>query len=275
MDPVRAALLAGLLPAVVAAAVLLLAGRLGPGGARLAAGPAVAAGVIAGQYALSGLPRGLPAEAWQWIPPLAAAAGILGALEARAAGTPAPLRWGWRTALAGWGAFVSVPPGDRTAILVGGLAAGTLVLLALLDRGARGEAAAAFAPAVAAAAVGTAVALGLSGTVLLAQVAGTLAAGSGAAAALSLRRPALPAGAVLPSGVVLAALLPNGALFAELPVAAALLLAAAPLGTLLPDGLLRPLPRPWMRAGARVGAAVLLAGGAAAVAFAASPGTGY
>lgn len=70
MDPLPLILRAGLVPAAAAALCLFL--KRGPG-------LAVAAGYAAGHLAVSGIPRGLPAESWQWLLPIALASGILAA----------------------------------------------------------------------------------------------------------------------------------------------------------------------------------------------------
>jgi hypothetical protein len=248
MAPPLLALLAAAVAAAAAAGTYRLSRRREGG---TPAGPALAAGVVAAFVVVGGLPKGLPAEAWQWLPPFALLAGGLGLV---------PDPWGRRAvvpALALGLVLATVP--ERTFVAVGGLLLGFLALAEVV-RGAALRAGP--RPLLAALAVASLV---VSGWMLLGQAAGGLAAAAGAVFLLAGRSPASAGSAVAAGTLLLGGLLLDGSLYAELPRASAVLLAGALLGAWIP----------FRSSIARVGAVALLAAAAVAVALAASPPMDY
>ncbi len=272
MDPIRLGLLAAAVAAAAAAAVFLLSRLRGRGGGA-AAGPSLATGFLAGYLVVAGIPAGPPAETWQWLLPIAAAAAVLASAEGFASGRAPLLRWAPRLAVAFLAARVTLLPGDRTPPALAGAVLGIAALGGALEGGAAREGPRSLLAIVLATAAATAASLGVSGSMLLGQLAGGLAAAAGACLLLSWRFP--PAVGAVPAfaAAVLGGLLLNGVELTEMPRPAALLLAAAPFGAWL------PLPASWSgsrrAALARIGAVVLLAGTGAAVAVAQSPPLDY
>ena len=84
MDPLRLALFTGLIPAAVAAGTLLLTRRFG-------VGIALAAGYVAGHLGVTGIPKGMPTEKWQWLLPIAILAGTAELRTCRRSAAPALL----------------------------------------------------------------------------------------------------------------------------------------------------------------------------------------
>jgi hypothetical protein len=254
MAPPLLALLAAAVAAAAAAGTYRLSRRREGG---TPAGPALAAGVVAAFVVVGGLPKGLPAEAWQWLPPFALLAGGLGLV---------PDPWGRRAvvpALALGLVLATVP--ERTFVAVGGLLLGFLALAEVVRGAALRAGPRPLLAALAVAAAGTAASLVVSGWMLLGQAAGGLAAAAGAVFLLAGRSPASAGSAVAAGTLLLGGLLLDGSLYAELPRASAVLLAGALLGAWIP----------FRSSIARVGAVALLAAAAVAVALAASPPMDY
>jgi hypothetical protein len=268
MDPVRLGLLAAAVSAAVAAAAFLLSRLRGRGGAA-AAGPALAAGFVAGYLVVAGLPKGTPAETWQWLLPIAAAAAVLASAEGFAARRAPLLRWAPRLALASFAAWAALLPDHRTAPGLAGAALG----IAALGGGLEGAAARAGPRSslaiVLAAAAAAAVSLGVSGSMLLGQMGGGLAAAAGACLLLTVRFPPGVGAVPAVAATVLGSLLLDGVELTDMPRITALLVAAAPLAAWA------PVPASWSgtrrAALARIALVVLVAGAGAAVAVAESP----
>lgn len=253
----EALLRGGLLPALVAGALLFLTGRLLRGEDRAEARRglqpvAFAAGHAAAQVALVGWPPFPPREsthglfyialAASLLSPLANASGIQASIRWMAAGVLAfgvPLlllrsrivqRWSATESLLAVGAIgtalLALGGGARTATRLPGPVSFLVLLI----------------PVGSAAGV-----LGLSGTALHSQLAGAVAAGLGAGLLLSVTRscdPISPAAARLVS-TLLGSVLITGHFYARVPAINALLLASCPLITASLGSLrrIRNLPR--------------------------------
>jgi len=272
VNPVLLALLAAAVAAAAAAGTWLLARRIARGrGEGSAAGPALAAGYVAGHLVVAGPPRIPPAEAWQWLLPLAVAGALLGAAGDRLSRRDPWWRWGLFPAVVL--AALGVTLQERTALALGGYGLGFVLLREVLGGAARIAGPRPFLAALAGTSAATAGSLVISGWMLLGQAAGGLAAAAGAAFLLAGRFPAAAGSAVPVAALLLGFLCLDGVLYAELPRAAALLLAAAPLGAWA------PVPgreaRPLRAAAVRVALVALLAGAAVAVAVVASPPMDY
>lgn len=227
-----------LLPALVAAAGLFGGDLFGRRGGATWAGPvAVALGYGAGHTALLGLPPLLPIEASQWLPHLAlvaAAIAVVDGVVPKARAWRWPLRtllllaatllllrpllaysWGWTAGAARVVAVVTIAGVVWAAWAAAGQKMAPLPFALLL--------------------IGCTTALSaatlLSHSASLAQLAGCLAAAlGGSAGATLLLRPALPLGPLATVAVpLLAALATTAHFYADLPLVAVALLAAAPV----------------------------------------------
>lgn len=217
MNPFDLALRAGALPAGVS---LLAWWLLRSEGRRVRwAGLALALGYAAGHLASTGLPGGVPTQAWQWMLPLVPGIALLVAVEGGD---------GWRGRLARLAAGLALAwrllPRESIGIRLG-WALGAAVFLDLLALSAHRQGASA-GRALLAAAGGSVGALMLSGSTLYGQLAGALAAAFAPLALLG----ASPRTAVA-AGAGLAGLWMNGRAYADLPWDVLGLLAAAPFAS--------------------------------------------
>jgi hypothetical protein len=272
MNPVLLAFLAAAVAGATAAGVFLcsrLLFRDRPEG--IPAGPALAAGYAAGHVVVAGIPRGLPAEAWQWLLPVAVVAAALGHVQDRLTRRDPWWRWALFPAVALGFAAASYPAGTVMAACLFALA--FVALREVLRNAARRAGPRPFLAALAVTAGAAAASCVVSGWMLLGQAAGGLAAAAAACFLLAGRFPASAAGAVPVAALLLGGILLDGSLYAELPRASAVLLAAAPLGAWAPAP--RGEVRPLRAALLRVGLVALLAGAALAVAVACSPPMDY
>lgn len=233
MEPIDLILRGVLAPAAVSAGLLLLLVRW-RSTAGNSSGIAVAAGLIAAQYAISQWPtRLVPLEGRDWLPWIAATAVLIGALARRGPLLGVPL-WLLASLALPWVLLQSYIeynwPAVRAVLWIGALALWLAVLWFLLERTVRRRPGALVPGTLLLAGAASAVAIGLSGTALFGQLTGALAAALCPVLLWTWWRPATP----LAGSLVAAALLPlfalwiNGAFYAELPPAAAILLAAAP-----------------------------------------------
>jgi hypothetical protein len=234
-----AAAFGALVPAAVTLAVaglwLWRGWRAAEDGGALAA----AAGLAAGWAALAASRQIdweflTPADAWDWLLPLALVALAAGVAERRLA---PPAQWALRLAVAAAAAWrlVSAQPAASpvSAGWYAGLGVGVLALWGALDPAAR-RWPGVWLPAMLTAAVGGAAAiLEFSGNLKFAQLAGVLAAVLAGCAALAWWRPsvALVRGAVPALAVMLPGLLFEGFVnnYGEVPAASFLLALATPL----------------------------------------------
>jgi hypothetical protein len=228
----------GLLPAALAAAILLLALRFGPRRAeaaeRIAGAAALGGGFLAG-YAVQEWAPLKPVDPWHWLPYLALLAGAVGLVELAAA-VPWAVRWGLRVLVAAAAAWLLVPSWpDLEAVrphwlaTVGG---SVLCLWAVLDPLARRQPGASFPLLLLLVAMAGGAALELSGNGKLAQLAGVLAATLGGCAVVSWWYPQRsPVQGMVPGvAVLLPGLLLDGYLYAfDVPLTSFLLLVTAPL----------------------------------------------
>ena len=267
MDPVHIAIFVAAVPAVVAAAVFLVTRWLRRGGDPAAdAGPAVAAGFIAGFVGAAGAPSFPILDAWKWLFHIALAGGLLAVVAARAASPPEAIRWTLRAALAAFAVWVTVL--DRTVPWLGGAFVAVMALTWFADGLAQRAGASAFLATMLVVATGTAVANGVANSAMLGQVGGGLCAPLGACLVLSWFLPAAVRGAVALVTVLLAAMTLNGLNY-ELPVASAVLLAAAVPAAWLAAGLLASM-KSQRRTALVIAVAVLFAGTAVSIAVAKS-----
>jgi len=273
VDPARIALFAAALPAAVAVAVLVVFRVAGLGESAAAVACAVAGGYAAGHVGLGGLPALIPVDKAQWLPHLAVLGAVVGIVESCRNPLPPWLRWSIRVAAALFAAWASVL--DRSPLWIGGVAAAVAAVFFVLDGTARRPLAPPLLFTLAVVATAAAAALVVSGTMAVGERAGAMAAACGACFVASRRRRVDARGAVVPAGLLLAALLLNGVLLADLPVAAAVLLAIAPLAAWLPGVPGGSATRgPWAVV-SRSAWVVALAGAGVALAVHASPPLDY
>jgi len=268
VDPVRAGLLAALLPAVVAAVVLLALRLIRRGAPDAAAvGPALAAGFVATFLAVAGVPRFPPTDAWKWLPFTAALAAAAGFGER---GAPW-IRWTTRAAVAAFAAWVTDV--ERTGLRVAAAVAGVLVVAAAFDGVARRAGTRTLLATFVVVATATSATLFITGTANLGMASGALAAAAGASFVLAGPLNVSPAGAATVASTVFAALWLNGVILAETPLASALLLAASPFAAWTPVP--AAVERPARAAIARTALVALVAGAAVAVAVVYAPKLEY
>ena len=243
MEPLELLLFVVVVPALVAAFLVVLAGwagrRAGLAGAGQAAVALAArrAGAIAAQLAIA-RPAFPPIEVTDRIPWLVLAAVLLGMFESIHP-SPAWARWENRVLLAVlllWAVLVEpVLKADwstrRNLAVQGGLILAVLVAWANLETLAKGRSTAVLGPSLLVVAAGTAVALIFSGSIVLGRIGGGLTAALGAVWVLSWWLPdrTVSRGGVPVLVVTCTALLVVGHIYSALPLAAAILLGAAPL----------------------------------------------
>jgi len=268
MDRVHVAVFVAAVPAAVAAAVFLSMRWLRRrGDSPTDAGPAVAAGFIAGFVGAAGAPSFPILDAWKWLFYIALAGGLLAVVAARAASPPEAIRWTLRAALAAFAVWVTVL--DRTVPWLGGAFVAVMALTWFADGLAQRAGASAFLATMLVVATGTAVANGVANSAMLGQVGGGLCAALGACLVLSWFLPAAVRGAVALVTVLLAAMTLNGLVYGDLPVASAVLLAAAVPAAWLAAGLLASM-KSQRRTALVIAVAVLFAGTAVSIAVAKS-----
>jgi hypothetical protein len=251
-------------PALVAAAIVLAGRTAAAPRSAWIAGAALAAAYALGHAGFHGRPAIPPRAVEEWIPLAAGVAAVAGVVTARSAPW---LGWILRTAVLGASLALWLGPmmthrwtAAHSAAWLGGLLGLALAALSPL----------AAWSACATALGGTAAALALSGSVALGQLAAAGAAAAGGGLAATAVRATSPIGraSVADVAVLGAGLVVCGTFYSELPRSSAVLLFLAPLAAgLVPAG---------RTAGVRgavavLGAVGLVAAVAVALAFAASP----
>ncbi len=270
MDPVQAALYAVALPALAAAVVLFAVRALNKQHAdATGAGPAIAAGLVVGFLGNAGLPGFPPKEAWKWLPYIAMAGAVAGAIEMR---VPTPPRWLLRVLLFVVATFVSSPAADRVSLASLGIAAAGLAGLWATGRLERlGGTRAALLPSFIAA-FGLALALAVfSGSIVLGSVCGALATAIATCLVLGHRLPVHARDAAVPATLIVTSGALCGFHWAELPVWSALAVAATPVGALFATRLLAQQGTPIRDVLRAAGGAAILSGFAVALAAMKSP----
>jgi len=276
-------LLGFLVPAVVAAAVLLCAWRRpGSSGEPRAGigGLAVASGYVVGQVGLRGLGPWPPVEASGWLPYVALAAALLGTFDRETgAATRLVLRLFGATVIVGglWlllrGRMIHAWSSGQSAAWLAGLGAGILLLWLALERGLPALPLRSSWLTLVVVAAGSAATITASGSLLLGLLGAALAAACTGAASVAafvtsrrLERASTLALTSMLAGLVLAAYF-----YSDLPGWSALLLALAIVAPLL-------VPRRLLRRRGDLAAtflhglaAAVPAGAALALAIAASP----
>jgi len=233
-------LLPGMLAAAVISGLFAIAGRLWRANSWGDA-VALALGYAGGHVVSVGWPAFPPAEATQWLPYFAILVMFVAVLDTllRPAGLVRALVWfllcaGILRSLLGSKFQYGWSPLEGS-LWIACLAAGMLVLTAILDRAAQRDVSISFPLILAIVAGGTAVALMLSGSMLLGQLGFVLTAVFGTIVAVGFLLPrAVPGRGIVPVAVVvLSGLWLSGYFFAELPAASALLLAASSIPALM------------------------------------------
>jgi hypothetical protein len=265
VDPVQIALYTAALPAVTAGAVLLLAHRARRGGGVAAdAGPAIAAGFLAGFLGVAGPPKFPILDDWKWLFWIALAGGVLAVLASRATDPPVVVKWILRTALAAFAVGVTIL--DRTVLWIAGPVAVALAMMASASAVSERVGPPAFLGALAAVATGTAVTAGASNSAMLGQMGGVLTSATAACFVLSWFFPVAVRGTIALSAAVTVTVGLNGLLYAAFPAVSAALLAAA-MPAALAAARLTANATPGRRAWAVVGAAAACSAAAAAIAI--------
>jgi hypothetical protein len=287
MSPLDLLLFVVVVPAVVAALLVVMFGWAGRQAGVAGAGPAaialaLGAGAIAAQVAIAG-PAFPPIEVTDRIPWLVLAAVVLGLCESIHP-SPAWARWENRLllgVLVVWAVLAEpVLKADwstrRNLAVQGGLVLAIFAAWMNLEILAARKSTMVLGPSLLVVATGTDLALLFSGSVVLGRIGGGLTAALGAAWVVSWWRPdrSMSRGGVPVLVVTVAALLIVGHVYSGLPLSAAVLLAAAPL--LLWLAWVGPARRlaSWQSSLLAAALVLLPAGVAVGLAFQAAPG-GY
>lgn len=274
-------------PALLAAGLLLFAlrpwasaaphdaaGTAAPHRGRWGAAVALATGYVAGHWGLAGGPLSTNNDISQMLLYLAAAGGVIGALDALWR-PPLLLRWALRLALCGASSWLLLRPllaqgGPllQHALALSTVAGGMLAAWSVVDGAAESEPGPGLGLALLLWVVAGAAVLVMAGTAAVGQLAGALAAGLGGLWVITWRWPA--AGRLASAAPVLALVAVGqwavGLFYAELPKASFVLLVLAPLGLVLVQLPLLARRAPLVRLVLRLGLVALLAGPAVAIA---------
>jgi len=238
---IQTAILAVLLPAILAGVLVLILSRRDDRGPGLGIALGLALGFAAGQVALVGWPGLLPVDATYRVFHLAFAGAVVGICEVLWKGK-APLLWALRAALAALvlgfllrSVMEHTWEGNADVLWLSGLFVAVLVFAAPLEhlaRTTRGFEAPLLLVLLISA--GSA-ALVLGHSAFLGQLAGSLAAALGAVGVVALMRPSvrLAPGGVPVVTAVFSALVLCGYFFATLPATSAVLLALGPAAAAL------------------------------------------
>jgi len=286
MSPLELLLFVVVVPALVAALLVVLAGWAGRRAGLAGAGPAaialaLGAGAIAAQIAIA-RPAFPPIDVNDRVPWLVLAAVLLGLCESIHP-SPAWARWENRLLLAVLAVGVVLGPvlgadwpTRRDLAVQGGLVLAVLVAWVNLETLAAARSTAVLGPSLLVVTAGTAFALLFSGYIVLGRICGGLTAALGAVWVLSWWLPdrSLSRGGVPVLVVTCTAFLIMGHIYSGLPLPAALLLGAAPL--MLWPAWVGPARRlaPWQSALLAAALVLLPVGVAVGLAFQAAPG-GY
>lgn len=275
---IQTAILAVLLPAVIAGVLVLLLSRRGERASGLGVALGLAFGFAAGQVALVGWPDLLPVDATYRVFHLALAGAVVGVCEALWK-DKAPLLWALRAALAALvlgfllrSVMEHTWEGNEDAFWLSGLFVAVLVFTVLLGQLARTTRGIELPLLLVLLISAGSASLVLGHSAFLGQLAGALAATLGAVGVVALLRPSIR---LAPGGVpvvtaVFSALVFCGYFFATLPASSAVLLGLAPGAAVL--GGVGPLSkRPsWQVLVLRVVLLLIVAGVAVYLAYAAN-----